>query len=533
MSVATADATAAVTDRREAFGVEVRGVHRSFGAVHALRGVDLKLGAGESLGLVGENGAGKSTLINIVSGALQPDAGELLIAGEPVTMKNPHAALRAGIGTVHQQNQLVRNLTAMQNVQLGNEPTQTPVRWLSRKPRPAAVAALEFVGMERFADHYADTLTYAQRQLVSIARTLAYQTGVVIFDEPTAALSPRETSSLFEVIERLREHGTSIIYVSHRLEELPQVVERITVMRDGKVVADRPSTVPERELVSLMAGEEVIADEQRIAAWHRGEVQRKAGGVPRLAAKGLSDVDGAYEDVTFELGEGEILGLVGLPDSGVVELAQAISGARRVAGGTREIAGRAVNPRSPRQALRVGLGYLAGDRALKGVLPNLSVRENVTVSALHQLGTAGIFSKSREGKLATEMARRCEVRAAGLNIPIGSLSGGNQQKALLARLLATSPPVLVCEDPTAGVDVHGRESIYELVAGWCAEGNAVVWNSTDLREIATICDRVLVLWQGRVTAELERAELDVPTLMKAQFNQLAEGAEPAVGDQGA
>ena len=513
--------------------IEVRGVTRSFGAVRALAGVDLKLGAGESLGLVGENGAGKSTLINVISGALQPDSGEVLIGGEPVTMRNPHAALRLGIGTVHQQNQLVRNLTAMQNVQLGNEPTQTPLRWLSRKPRPSAIAALEFVGMDHLADRDADSLTYAQRQLVSIARTLAYQTGVVIFDEPTAALSPRETKSLFEVIARLREHGTSIVYVSHRLEELPQVVERITVMRDGRVVADRPSAVSERELVNLMAGEEMIADEQRIAATHRQVVERRPFDVPRMAMHELSDFEGRYEDVSFELGEGEIVGLVGLPDSGVVELTQAISGARRVGGGAREISGRTVNPRSPRQALRDGLGYLAGDRALKGVIPNLSVRENVTLSALSMLSTGGIYSKRREGQMATEMARRCEVRAAGLNLPIGSLSGGNQQKALLARLLATSPPVLVCEDPTAGVDVHGRESIYALVAGWCAEGNAVVWNSTDLREVATICDRVLVLWQGRVAAELTRSELDVPTLMKAQFNQLTADPEPAVGAQGA
>jgi ABC-type sugar transport system ATPase subunit len=276
----------------------------------------------------------------------------------------------------------------------------------------------------------------------------------------------------------------------------------------------------------------VVADEERIGATHHRQAVKSSSGVPRLAAKGLSDFEGRYEDVSFELAEGEIVGLVGLPDSGVVELTQAISGARPLGSGDREIAGRAVNPRSPRQALRDGLGYLAGDRALKGVIPNLTVRENVTLSALASLGTAGIFSKRREGQMATEMARRCEVRAAGLNLPIGSLSGGNQQKALLARLLATSPPVLVCEDPTAGVDVHGRESIYALVSDWCAEGNAVVWNSTDLREIATICDRVLVLWQGRVTAELTRAELDVPTLMKAQFNQLTEGPEP-VGAEGA
>jgi len=501
--------------------LEVRGVEKSFNGVRALKGVSLRIDRGEARALVGANGAGKSTLINVVCGAVQPDSGTVLVGGEEVAIRSPHVAIELGIGTVHQHDRLVPNLSVAQNLQLGHEPTRTPARWLTKAPA-GSLSALELVGLADRAGDLVEGMTLAQRQLVSIARAVSLQPRLLILDEPTASLTPLETSYLIEVIDRLRRQGTALIYVTHRLQELTEVVDRVTVLRDGCVVAERAPDVPEPELVELIAGEGVVAndeelvDERRRLARERGNLTASE---PLLSVSGLGDSAGAFEDVSFELRRGEVLGMVGLPDAGVTQLVETIAGARRSSSGTIALAEAPFRARSPRAASRRGVGYLAGDRARCGVIPNSDVAETIALSALPRLSRGGLLSFRRLAASTRRLLRQCQVDAADPGMPITALSGGNQQKALFARVLATEPRVVVCEDPTAGVDVAGRESLYELVADLCERGGAVIWSGSDLREVATICDRVLVLWRGSVVASLERQELDERALMVAQFNQ--------------
>jgi ABC-type sugar transport system ATPase subunit len=500
--------------------VAARGVSKAFNGVLALRDVSFGVAPGEARGLIGENGAGKSTLIKILSGALRPDSGTVEVAGEPLHFTSPHGALEQGIGTVHQRNFLVPSLTVLENVELGYERQRTPLGWLDRRPREGSVEALAFVGLEHRLQTPVGAISLADRQLVAIARALSRGSRLMIFDEPTAVLSPVESAYMFDVIERLRAAGTALIYVTHRLEELPRVAASITVMRDGEIVADADPSLPARDLVELMAGHDAVVheDAQRAAAQRRAR-SRPADTSPLLTVNGLSDRDGAFRDVDFALGRGDIVSLVGLPDSGVTQLVAAISGARRPHAGEIRIDGRRVSVRSPRGAIRSGIGYVSGDRGQKGVIPNFSVRRTATLSSLDRVSRFSVIGPAADARLASRFLEQCQVRAASSGMSITALSGGNQQKALVARMLAAEPRVLVFEDPTAGVDVAGREALYDLVAACCERGHAVLWTSSDLREVTTVCDRALVLWRGTVVREIDRDDLTVRALMSAQFNQ--------------
>ncbi len=501
-----------------------------FGAITALAGVDFTLAPGEARGLVGENGAGKSTLIAVLSGALQPDEGTVLIDGRPARMKTPADALRRGIGTVHQQNWLVPALTAVQNVELGLERTRTPLRLLRKEPAESSMQALAFVGISELALRPVEELSLAQRQLVAIARALSRGSRLMIFDEPTAALSPVESKYLFGVIDRLRSSGTALLYVTHRLEELGRAADRITVLRSGTVVAEVASSAGEHQLVELMAGQDVPEHEALAVRARRKRTDAiRHQATPVLSARGLADHQGAFTGVNLEVQEGEVLALVGLPDSGAAQITQCLAGARRVGSGTVTLAGRPVRTGSPRRHVLAGIGYMAGDRKAKGIIPNATVRGTLTLTALRQVSAAGLVRAREEQRLATELIASCRVWQAAPGAPITGLSGGNQQKALFGRAIATKPRVLVCEDPTAGVDPAGREVLYELLNELCAQRGAVVINSSDLREVALISDRALVIWRGQVVAELRKDQLTVASLMRAQFNQGLAG--PALAGQ--
>jgi ribose transport system ATP-binding protein len=376
------------------------GMTKRFSGVTALDRVDLALTAGEARGLIGENGAGKSTLIALLAGALAADAGELRFRGRPVAFLRPVDALRAGIAAVYQQNWLIPNLTVAQNIELGRETARTPLRVLSRRVQDQTIHALELVGAVPLAARPVASLSLAQRQLVAVARAYSRGSRLIIFDEPTASLSPVETELLATVIARLRQAGIALLYVTHRLDELPRVTDTVTVLRAGRVVGECPSSTPEGRLVDLMAGNEAVARESQIAdrrhrapghraPGHRVIGQRTAGqrtaghaatgtaagpGAGReavtLRGRGLSDPAGRFRDVDIDVRPGEIVAVVGLQDSGAPELVQVLAGARRADQGTLELGGRPLRLRSPAQAIRRGVSYMAGDRKVKGIAPN-------------------------------------------------------------------------------------------------------------------------------------------------------------------
>jgi galactofuranose transport system ATP-binding protein len=514
------------------------GMTKRFSGVIALDRVDLALAAGEARGLIGENGAGKSTLISLLTGALAADAGELRLRGRPVAFQRPVDALRAGIAAVYQQNWLIPNLTVAQNIELGRETARTALRVLSRRVQDQTINALDLVGGVPLADRPVASLSLAQRQLVAVARAYSRGSRLIIFDEPTASLSPAETELLATVIARLRQAGIALLYVTHRLDELPRVTDTVTVLRAGRVVGERPSSTPEGRLVDLMAGNEAVARESRIAdrrhrtAGHRTAGHAAAGpaagpGAGRealtLRGRGLSDPAGRFRDVDIDVRPGEIVAVVGLQDSGAPELVQVLAGARRADQGTLELGGRPLRLRSPAQAIRRGVSYMAGDRKVKGIAPNATVEETVTVSALRRVSTLGVIRSRAEQRLVAELLRACRVTAARQDMPVTALSGGNQQKTLLARTLATQPKLIICEDPTSGVDPPGRDSLYELLADAVERGASVVLSSSDLREVTILADRALVLWRGHAVAELSGAELTQANLMRAQFAQYTVG----------
>ena len=510
--------------------IEAVGISKSFSGVQALCDVDLALAPHEARGLVGGNGAGKSTLVKILSGAMQPDSGVLKLRGEEVTLRRPHDAIGAGIGTVHQRNNLVPSLTVLQNVELGHE--RTRAGWLAPGAGVDSLEALDLVGLGKRRGTPVRSLSLADRQLVAIARAVSRSNRMMIFDEPTAVLSMVESEALFKLIDRLREAGTAILYVTHRLEELPDVCTEITVMRDGQIVDQVPSDLAEDELVRLISGAGAVEheDEQRHAAERRA-ASRPADAASLLRVEELTDRGGAYSGVGFDLRAGEVLALVGLPDSGVPELVETLVGSRPPRTGLIELAGKALDPRSPRRMRRSGIGYLTGDRAERGIIPTFSVRQTATLSAMGAVSSGTLIRPGRERALAADFLTRCKVRAASEGMPISALSGGNQQKALLARSLAASPRVLVCEDATAGVDVAGREALYDLVAEACAAGHGVIWTSSELREVTTIADRALVMWRGSIVAEVRRDGMSEPALMAGQFNQSFQGNQRPGAEQ--
>jgi len=395
----------------------LRDVAKSFSGVRALNRVSLRIERDECCALVGANGAGKSTLINIACGAVQPDSGVLLLGDDETTIRSPHMAIELGIATVHQHDQLVPNLTVAENLSLGRE--RTKAAGLLSNPTRESLAALEMVGLGDRADDLVESMTLAERQLLAIARAVSLRPRLLILDEPTAALTPNETKYLVEVIERVRSAGTSLLYVTHRLQELEEVADRIAVMRDGQVVAERPPETSEAELVELIAGKGIVAHDEELVerrrrrAFDRHE-ERNAEAV--LVARGVSDREGAFTDISFQLRPGEVLGIVGLPDAGVVQLVETLAGARRPSDGTIEVAGERLRGRSPREAGRRGIGYLAGDRARRGVIPNASVGETIALSGLSRMTSCAISPAScvsaatRRATVPGGRSARCAAR---------------------------------------------------------------------------------------------------------------------------
>ncbi|MFF4062583.1 sugar ABC transporter ATP-binding protein [Streptomyces sp. NPDC001668] len=484
--------------------LSMSGITKSFPGVRALDGVDLDVQAGEVHCLLGQNGAGKSTLIKVLAGAHQPDTGRLRWRGEDVTLRSPIAAMRLGIATIYQELDLVEHLSVAENVHLGHEPTAAGFVVRGKAARRSTAALLRRLGHPEIDPaRLVGELSAAQQQIVSMARALSHDVRLIVMDEPSAALDPDEVDNLFRIVGDLTAEGVAVVYISHRLEEIRRIGDRVTVLKDGRAVAvGLPAkSTPTREVVALMTGRNVeyVFPERPAAPGHDER--------PLLEVQGLTR-QGEFEPLDLVIHPGEIVGLAGLVGSGRSEILETIYGARKPNGGQVVVDGQALRPGSVRAAVRAGIGLAPEERKAQALLMLESVTCNVSVSSMSRFSRAGWIDRGAELGAARAATRELSLRPDNPSVPIRTLSGGNQQKAVLARWLLRGCRILLLDEPTRGVDVGARAELYAVVRRLADEGLAVLLVSSEVPEVLGLADRVLVLREGRVVHTAPARELD-------------------------
>jgi rhamnose transport system ATP-binding protein len=484
--------------------VSVVDVSKHFGSTHALRRVSLALRPGEIHALVGENGAGKSTLIKLMTGLYRPDSGHLEVSGEPVEMRTPAAAQALGIACIYQEPLVFPDLSVAENIFMG-EPGGRFVHWRSMQQRAAEILAGLEVDIDPRA--LASQLTVAGQQAVEIAKALSRDVRVLIMDEPTAALSALEVDRLFRQVRRLAASGVAILFVTHRLDEVFTLSDRITVLRDGQHISTRPAgDVTEVTLIRDMVGRE-LSDFFRRVPHEPGAVALSVEGLGR---------QGAFEDVTFAVRQGEVLGFAGLVGSGRTEIAESLFGVQPADAGVIRRDGVEVQIASPRQAMAHGIAYVSEDRRRLGLSLPQSVAANISLPGLRRfLSRWGLVDRTAERRAAEVYRERLSIRTPSLITPVGDLSGGNQQKVMLAKWLDTKPAVLIFDEPTRGIDVGAKADVHELVGELARAGVAVILISSDLPEVLAMCDRVVVMREGRQMGIFAGHDLEQERIMSA------------------
>jgi rhamnose transport system ATP-binding protein len=500
--------------------LEARAISKSFSGVHALRDVSFEVRAGEVHALVGENGAGKSTLIRILTGAEVPDAGSLIVGGHAVDHLDPDAAHRQRVAAIYQQPSLFPDLSVVENIALALDRSGLwrRVDWTARRQRAARL--LEEVGAAAIdPERLAATLSMPEQQIVEIAKAVGADAKVVVMDEPTASLASHEVDRLFRIIAALRSQGTGIVYVSHRLPEVFAVADRVTVLRDGQLVATRPAAeVDADEVVRLMVGRELAA----IAP-----ARETAPGDVVFEVRNLSNSTLGLRDVSLQVRAGEILGIAGLVGSGRTELAETIFGVEPASGGELRVRGQAVRINTPADALRSGLAYLPEDRVRHGVVSEMAVDANVTLASLRAYSGWGLVDRPAERASAARHIDRLRIKAPAVSTAVETLSGGNQQKVALARWLETKPSVLILDEPTQGVDVGAKSEIHAIIQELAAQHLAVIMISSELPEILGLCDRIAVMRAGTIVSVLSRREATQAAILERALGHLP--AAPAAG----
>jgi ABC-type sugar transport system ATPase subunit len=483
--------------------LEMRGIHKSFGCVHALNGVDFTLLAREVHALVGENGAGKSTLMHILAGVFQPDCGTLWLDGSAgVPIADEQAARRLGIGIVYQERSLFDLLTVAENIFVSDPPVNRWGRLDRRRMRSEAVEVLAQLGLAVDPDTPLNCLAPAQQQMVEVAKAISVHARILIFDEPTAALSQAETAVLFDIIRKLAAQGIGIIYISHRLDEVFQIADRVTVLRDGDLVdVLRVADTSSSELISRMVGRDL-------------PTQSAARGIAETAMPALEvrNLCGAgFRDVSFSVHPGEIVVMAGLSGAGRTETALGIFGVSPVTSGQILLDGKAVQVRSPRDAIAVGIGYVPEDRRQDGLFMDMTVSENIAAANLERFGSWW----TRDGEcdsIARQFVARLRITVSTIAQPASNLSGGNQQKTMLSRWFLRETRVLIVDEPTRGVDVAAKQEVHTALRELAAEGRGILVISSDLPEVLTIADRILVMRQGRIVADLKGSQASEETI---------------------
>ncbi|MEV0750110.1 ATP-binding cassette domain-containing protein [Streptomyces sp. NBC_01220] len=508
--------------------LEARSVSKRFPGVVALDDVSFTLRAGETHALVGENGAGKSTLIKVLTGVYRPDDGELRLAGEQIAFARPFEAQQAGISTIYQEVNLVPLMSVARNIFLGREPkNRFGLIDFSRMHRETT-ELLDGFGVRVDPKRPLHTLGIGTQQMVALARAVSVNAQVVIMDEPTSSLEPREVETLFRVIEDLRARGIAVLYVSHRMDELYRICDRVTVLRDGRHIHTGDLADLDRmQLVSMMLGRD-MAEVRRDGVTSFGSEGHDASRTPVLTATGLSR-DHQLHDISLSLYAGEVLGLGGLLGSGRSETAKALAGALSLDSGELSIGGRTLRRLTSAGAIRAGISLLPEDRKAEGIVPGLSVRENIVLAAMPRLSRAGIVSRAKQDRIVDIFMKRLRIKAASPEQKVGELSGGNQQKVLLARWLCLEPKVLLLDEPTRGIDVGAKAEVQSLIDDLAREGLAVLLISSDIEELIEGADRIVVLRGGAVAGELSGDEVAESHLLEvlADHSPAPAGNAPA------
>jgi len=476
--------------------LKVLGVSKAFTAVQALNTVDFDLVAGEVHALVGENGAGKSTLVKIITGIEGSDSGQIKIAGTVVDIKNPHHARQLGVGAIFQELSQIPSLTVAENVFLGNEPKRAKMLLDRATMLERTRLVLEKYDIELDPATELSKLSAAQRQLAEIAKAVCLEPKILIMDEPTSALSEKETEIVFRIIADFKKSGTGIIYVSHRMDEIFKIADRVAVLRDGQLIDDRlASELDLAKVVELMVGREVELYQSRL----KTKPQRKE---VKLQVKNLSR-KGAFSDVSFELYKGEILGIAGLVGAGRSEMAKAIFGVERIDSGKILLDGKDVRIGCVSDAMKLGIALLPESRHAEGLVLSHSVSENMTITILDKLKRYGLVNRRRADTLVKEKIVALDIRPAIGEKTIKYLSGGNQQKVVIGKWLLTEPKILIVDEPTAGIDVHSKSEIHRLLRGLANEGVSIIMISSEMSELLAHSDRVMVMNKGRVLGSFD------------------------------
>jgi rhamnose transport system ATP-binding protein len=486
--------------------IAARGISKQFAGIEVLRNVDLDLQRGEIHALLGENGAGKSTFAKILAGVYHPSHGTLALNGAPVDVSSPLTAQRLGITLIHQEPISFPDLSVAENLVLGRSGggalSRVPWAEITRN----ANRLMNLLGVRMDVTKPMRGLSIADQQMVEIARALDSDSRLIVMDEPTAPLTPKEVETLFAIVRRLRDEGRTIVFISHRLEEVRALCDRVTIFRDGAKVQTAPiADLTDAQIIRLMIGRPLKE------YMHK---QRTAIGEVALQVEDLT-LPGVFSGVSFEVRKGEIVGLGGLVGAGRTDVARAIFGVAPAVSGRVLVNGKAVTIAEPSHAIALGLAFVPEDRATAGIFRTLSVEENITAAVPRRIAPAGFIRRPLERALASESVRKLRIRLASLRQPIGELSGGNQQKAILARWLLTDPSVFILDEPTRGIDIGVKAEFYDMIGELAASGRAILLISSELPELLALCDRVLVMSEGRITANLPRSEATQESIMSA------------------